>query len=361
LKTVLVILFALAVAAGGALAAPKEGRGGGKGQGGGGAAGVEAALGFLDSRRGPSGLVDSFVEDSADHAYTYDNALAILAFLAAGDPASAAGILDAYGAIGAEPGGGFLHRYRASDGGPAYGLLRVGHNGTLLQAMALYRLESGDGAYDALALGIAGYLLAQQDSDGGLFGAAGVSWKSTENNLGAYVALHNAGTVLGVPELVAKAELVRDFLIAECWDGTRFLTGEGDPMIVTDVQALGALVLGSAYGNGATWVEDHTLTTQRYKGRKEVTGFGLNTDRDTVWTEGTLQQALAFLVAGDLERAETYRREAEKLFQSSGGFWQASNTGTTGFGESFRRWQAAAPTAWYVFLASQDNVLAPLP
>ena len=35
----------------------------------------------------------------------------------------------------------------------------------------------------------------------------------------------------------------------------------------------------------------------------------------------------------------------------SGAFWQASNTGTTGFGESFQRWQAAAPIAWYVFLA----------
>ena len=49
LKTVLVVLFALAMAASGALAAPKEGRGGGKDKGGGVEAGVEAALGFLDS------------------------------------------------------------------------------------------------------------------------------------------------------------------------------------------------------------------------------------------------------------------------------------------------------------------------
>ena len=364
LKAVLIIVFALAVAVTPALAAPKsdKGKGGGKGNGDGeSVASVEAALGFLEGQKGPVGLIDSFVEDNADYAYTYDNALAAMAFISDRDLASAAAILDAYAAIGGEPDGGFLHRYRASDGGPAYGLPGVGHNAYLLQAMALYSLESGDGAYDGLARGIAAYLLAHQDSDDGLFGRTGVTWKSTENNLAAYSALHNAGMVLGVPSFMERAELIRGFLVTETWDGIRFLTGEGDPMIVTDVQALGVMILGSSYAGGAYWVEDHTLTTRRYKGRQRVTGFDLNTDRDTVWTEGTLQQAMAFLVAGDIERADGYKQEAEKLFQPSGAFWQASNAGTSGFGDTFMRWQAVAPTAWYVLLANQDNVLELFP
>jgi hypothetical protein len=324
-------------------------------------ANVEAALGFLTSRQDQSGLVDSFVEDNADIAYTYDNAMAVMAFISAGDLAAAAVILDAYAAIGAEPDGGFLHRYRASDGGPADGIPGVGHNAYLLQAMTLYGLESRNTAYDALSLGIADFLLTHQDLDGGLFGRAGATWKSSENNLAAYAAVHNLGTFLGHQDFIDRAQSIRGFLVAECWNGTRFLTGENDPMIVTDAQALGVMVLGPAHENGAYWVEAHTLTTQRYYRGRRVTGFDLNANGDTVWTEGTLQQALAFLAVGDLERAQIYRQEAEKLFLSTGAFWQASNTGSTGFGNSFTRWQAVAPTAWYVVVANQDNVMEPLP
>jgi hypothetical protein len=65
-------------------------------------------------------------------------------------------------------------------------------------------------------------------------------------------------------------------------------------------------------------VESYTKATQRFSGKKQVTGFDLNTDRDTVWTEGTLQQALAFWLAGDNSRFGFYRTESEKLLQSSG-------------------------------------------
>jgi hypothetical protein len=317
-------------------------------------ASIEAALGFLTGQQSEFGLVDSFIEDKTDYAYSYDNALAAMAFVSAGDLASAAAILEAYAAIGPEPDGGFLHRYRATDGGQAFGISGVGHNAYLLHAMTLYRLESGDPSYDSLAVGIAEFLLAHQDLDGGLFGRAGASWKSTENNLAAYTAVHSLGALLNLQAFLDAAGAIRGFLEAECWDGTRFLTGENDPMIVTDAQALGVMVLGPAFDNGAFWVEGHTLTTQRYyRGRR--------TDRDTVWTEGTLQQSLAFSLAGDQKRADDYRQEAEKLFLSSGGFWQASNAGSTGFGDSFARWQAAAPTAWYIFAANRDNVLQPLP
>jgi hypothetical protein len=144
---------------------------------------TQEALGFLHAQVGFSGLLDSYVEDQADFAYTYDNALAALAFISAGDLASAGSILGAYATIGSEPDGGFLHRYQASDGGQANGLEVVGHNTYLLQAMVLYSLESGDSTYDDLAVNLADYLLAHQDVDGGLFGRFTVTWKSTEHNL----------------------------------------------------------------------------------------------------------------------------------------------------------------------------------
>ena len=321
----------------------------------------EAALGFLKSRMGSAGMLDSFVEDRTDYSYTYDNALAAMAFLSAGDRASAQRVLDGFVAIGQAPGGGFLHRYRANGAG-AGGTLAAGHNAYLLQAFNLFSWRTGDRRYDIIAHGIADFLLSLQDSaDGGVFGRPGVSWKSTENNLAAYSAIANLSLVQNSPTYGIRATQIRDFLIRECWKEGRFLTGKNDAMIVTDVQALGTQILGVGYSNGSFWIESYTKTTQRYSGKNQVTGFDLNTDRDTVWTEGTLQQAMAFWLAGDNTRFGFYRTESEKLRQSSGAFWAASNRGTTGFGEFFERWQAVAPTAWYVFVSNQDNVLGLLP
>jgi hypothetical protein len=240
--------------------------------------------------------------------------------------------------------------------------LATGHNAYLLQAMNLFSWRTGDRRYDNVARGIADFLLTLQDgADGGLFGRPGVTWKSTENNLAAYSALANLALVQNLPAYGARAAQIGDFVVRDCWDGTRFLTGKNDPMIVTDVQALGTQILGEGFSNGSFWVEPYTRATQRYSGKKKVTGFDLNNDRDTVWTEGTLQQALAFWLAGDNSRFAFYRTESEKLLQSSGAFWAASNRGTTGFGEFFERWQAVAPTAWYLFVSKQDNVLGLLP
>lgn len=320
---------------------------------------TEGALAFLRGQIGPSGLIDSYVEDRIDHSYTYDNALAVMAFVSAGDLASATTILDAFLAIG-QPAGGFLHRYRADDGWPD-GVLYAGPNAYLLQAVNLLYLETGDDRYNALARGLAEFLVSLQDTDGGLVGRPGAAWKSTENNLAALSALHNLAGLQGLPEYAERASAIQGFLVRECWDGVRFLAGKDDPFVVTDVQALGTLVLGPEYASGAYWIEGYTLNTQRYAGRNTVTGFDFNADRDTVWTEGTLQEALAFLVAEDPARAGAYTTEAEKLYQSSGALWLASNTGTTGYDWTLRRWQAVAPTAWYVLVSNQDNVLELLP
>src|SRR5262245_40867165 len=222
----------------------------------------EAALSFLKSRMGPAGLLDSYVEDRTDHAYTYDNALAAMAFLSAGDRLSAQRVLDGFVGIGQAPGGGFLHRYRAS-GANAGGILAAGHNAYLLQAMNLFSWRTGDRRYDNAARGIADYLLSLQDaSDGGVFGRSGVTWKSTENNLAAYSALANLALVQSLPAYSSRAAQIRDFVIRECLNGTRFLTGKNDSMIVTDVQALGTQIIGVGYSNGSFWVASYTNTTQ---------------------------------------------------------------------------------------------------
>ena len=343
----------------------KPGKGGGDNGGGGSTNPKDSALEFLRSQMPPGGLIDSFIEDNQDWAYTYDNAMGAIAFLEAGDIASAQSILDTFATIGPEPSGGFLHRYRASDGGPASGLLRAGHNGYLIQAMNLYYRQTGDARYNAIAVGIADYMLSLQDpTDGGIVGHATVTWKSTENNLGALSGIYNLGIVQNLPEYLDRADQIALFLTTFCWDGTRFLTGKNDPTIATDTQALGAMVLGANYTNGAYWIQDHTLATYtsgRGKNSINIEGFDMNIDRDTIWTEGTLQQSIAFLVAADPALASYYLGQTEVLAHSSGAFYQASNQGTTGFGEFFYHWQAAGPSIWYVLASLQVNPLRLLP
>ena len=310
---------------------------------------------------GPVGLLDSFVEDGVDNSYTYDDALAAMAFLSSGEVLTTEKILDAFLTIQSELAGGFLHRYSVN-GANAGGTLGAGHNAYLLQAMNLFSWRTGIHKYDAVARRIADYLLSLQDnSDGGIFGRSGVTWKSTENNLAAYSAISNLALVQNLPDYGVKAGKIGDFIRRDCWDGTRFLTGKNDTMIVTDAQALGTQILGPSWSNGSYWVENYTRNTERYTSRKQVTGFDLNTDRDTVWSEGTLQQSVAFWLVADNSRFSFYKTEIEKLIQPSGAIWAASNRGTTGFGDNFERWQAIAPTAWYVFLSYQDNVLRLLP
>ena len=330
------------------------GGGNGGGNGGGGPGGEQGALQFLAAQTGPLGLLDSFPSDGTAASYTYDNAMAALALLAAGDAQGAANILDAYNAIPA-PSGGFDHRYDANTGASVAGILGVGHNAYLLLAMVLHEDATGEGRYDDVAADVADFLVSQQDADGGLFGRPTVTWKSTENNAASLSALHNYGVVYGSPTHTQAAAAVWAFLANECWDGQRFWAGENDPTIATDVQALGALAMGASFQNGIYWIEPHTLNTQRLVKRVRITGFDLNDDRDTVWTEGTAQQALAYGSVGDTTEAATFQGEIEKAQQASGGFWQASNTGTTGFGENFTRTEAVAATAWYVLVSSGDN------
>jgi len=320
----------------------------------------QKALNFLRGQISPFGLIDSYVEDNAEHSYTYDNALAALAFICAKDFNSARKILDAFNAIGPNPEGGFVERYNSSSG-KSDGYLSVGPNVYLLQAMNLYFLKTADPRYNATAKTIADYILNLQDSDGGIFGSKSVSWKSTENNLGALSAIHNLGKVQNLKPYVEKARLIRSFLTKECWDKTRFLTGKNDPMIVTDVQALGALVLGPLYKNGVYWIQKKTCTTKLCTDEIKMTGFDFDSDLDTVWTEGTLQATLAFLSVGDKKNYQFYKTEAEKTLQPSGAFLLTTNRGTTGFSWTLERWQAVAPTAWYVFVSFRDNVLALLP
>ena len=324
---------------------------------------------LLTHQNTSTGLIHSFPSSPIpNHSFTYDNAIVAMAFLSAGEIAAAEKLLDAYLMRIPNVNGGFLHVYSAQDASNIGGFLRTGHNSPLLQAMNLYFSRTGDPKYNELARQIATFIVNRQDStDGGVVidDDGGSTTKSTENNLTALSALQTINSVqkLDDPFLVNAANDIRTFLENEMWDSTAncFFTGKEGASInrsfVTDTQAFGAMVLGSSFSNGVLLAQGETEVTRQLDGGIVVTGFDLNTDRDTIWTEGTLHQALGFLIRGDTANAEFYTTEIEKLFLPSGQLPQATNQGTTGFGELFQTWAAAAPTAWYILVSHDDNVL----
>jgi len=322
---------------------------------------LDRALSFLRGQISGFGLVKSYVEEKDDFSYTYDNSLAVMAFMSAGDMVSAKKILDAFTKISQQESGGFLDKYNSQDGSISYGASHnAGPNAYLLQAMNLYYAKTGDESYYEISRKIADFLIGLQDDDGGIFGRNGVSWKSTENNLGIFVGIYNFGVLYKSERYIEKADMIKSFLEDECWNTINFLCGEGDFTEVTDSQSLGVLVFGEKYSSGLYWLYERTVNTKQFNDNTKVTGFDCNNDRDTIWTEVTLQMTLAFLETKDISAYNKFKAECEKLIHPSGALLLTSNVGSTGFGWTLQKWQAVAPTAWYIFVCNKDNVLKPM-
>ena len=318
---------------------------------------VSDSLEFLRTQMGPTGLLDSYVEDNEKTAYTYDNALVAMAFFAAGDLDSCRKVLDAFLKIPATPDGRFFESYNPIDGSPGIDHLTLGPNAYVLQAMNLYFRETKDPRYNEVSRKLVDYILSHQDrNNGGLFGQKDVTWKSTEQNLASFCGVHNYGLIHNDRDIQAKARQLQLFLKRECWIKGRFYRGENDDTAVTDAQSLGTLIMGDRFSGGLKWAENNTFCTVAMPGEEKLSGFDFNGDLDTIWTEGTLQVALAYQSIGNLRKADEHWQAAQKLKHPSGAYLVAPRSGTTGGQWILQKWQGIAPTSWAVFYAYRFNV-----
>jgi len=316
---------------------------------------VERAHNYLASQVKGIGLINSHNDDSCS-SFTYDNAIAVIAFVAMEDYNNARTILNTFKsgvAIPARGGYNDVHDYETGvRGGP----ISAGPNAWLLNAVNFYYYKTGDAQFQSLGRQLADYLVFLQDINGGLYGGEFVTWKSAEQNQAAYAGLCNFGTFIGDGTYIESANLIRDFLITECWDGERFWRGERDRAWVTDVQALGVLSLGTSYASALYWAEDHTKCTHRL-GRWKITGFDFDYDLDTVWFEGTLQMAMAFKRNYDDGKALYYYDNVKKTQRNNGSFLCATNEGTTGTDWTLMPIECVAPACWFIFCETQTNPL----
>ena len=177
-------------------------------------------------------------------------------------------------------------------------------------------------------------------------------YKSTEHNLDLYVAF------IRLHELTKDAKWSERALHAErfieaMWDEDegKFWTGTMEDgvtinknVVPLDVQAWAILAFkdeAQRYLRALRYVEKHHAVGG---------GFDFDTDKDGIWYEGTAQMAVAYKIIGDEAKAQSLLKEIEKAQLPSGAVPAASKDElTTGFDWFYFHRGHLGATAWYLF------------
>lgn len=193
-----------------------------------------------------------------------------------------------------------------------------------------------------------------------------VGWKATEHNIDLMVAFYRLAAITGDRIWLRYAREAECF-VESMWDETegKFWTGTlsdgitvNTNVVPLDVQTWSILAFGEGI-NGAARCIDYALSHHVCGG-----GADFNRDRDGIWYEGTAQLALAALQLGRGEIYERMLATIEKAQLKSGAVPAASRDGlTTGFKVSvegnpdwvyYHRGHVGA-TAWYILARLKVN------
>lgn len=316
------------------------------------------AYAWLVSQMDPGGLIISYQRGHI--GYTYDEAVAVIAFSLAGDNARAKTILGTLQGLQHSDGSWYDAYYTKTLRGQDTNE-EVGPNMWVSLAVAAYGSLTGDHAFDAMAQKNIAWCLQFQQADGGFNGGIAsngslLTWASTEHNEDAYAVLSYFGHA-------TAAANVKSFLDSVVWNSTdgRFDTGRGDPSVHTDVNAWGVLALGASgthnYAAGLAYNQSCCESLQS-NSRTTVDGFDFDGDTNDVWLEGTGQNAEAFAVAGDSTDWNRFVTEITYDQDASGGV-QYSMEGTNNDYFTMSTANAVSSTGWLIIAATQYNPFQP--
>lgn len=319
---------------------------------------------WLVSQIQPSGLVDSY-KDRSDVCYTYDQAVAAVAFLSRGDSNNARRVLQALKAL-QNADGSWYHSYTCKSPRVLSTSRYVGAVSWVALAMAHYEVGTGDQVtFRNSAERAVNWALMFLKADGGLNGGYDVNgvpiaWASTEHNEDAHGAL-------GFFQY-SEQNSVRGFLDNVVYNvgQQRWNQGRNDTHDPLDVNPLGVLALGSTgthnYWRSLDFSLQRHRSTQSYKrGRIRLTvdGFDFNNDRNDIWFEGTAQMVLALRVAGRFADGNYFLQEIIKAQQDDGGV-PYSLKGTNNGDFTMSTASSVAATGWLVIAAQNVNPMRPV-
>ncbi len=250
----------------------------------------------------------------------------------------------------------------------------VGNNTwAAIALLALYQ-RTGEPAYLDTARRISEWVRTQKATSGTYRGFTGGidhpegenpvprPWASGEHNLDVFAAFRVLGNLEIDPTWTADAEHAETF-VAQLWDpvlGCYFAgtidsetRNESYDQIPVDVQTWSMLALHDR----ASLHPEAIQCAETHHRREHVgfDGFDFNTDRDGIWFEGTAQMAAAYLSVERPIAAAHLQRELQQAqntmpYGDGEALWAATVHGlTTGFGFSYLQRSAIATAAWNVF------------
>jgi hypothetical protein len=335
-----------------------------------------------------------------DGAYTYDNALAVIALVACGHRDAALRIADALLAASEADRSGAAGRIRNTyrpgpvaerpvppmgwwsdqDGRWVEDPYHVGTatGNVAWAALALLTVagETRDDPYRAAAARLARWTRDMLDPRappgfiGGLYGyddtMERLTWKSTEHNTDLAAVFDWLSRLEPGQGWDVDAQVARGF-VAALWDPeTRHFWVGTAPDGVTPNR-------GNAGLDAQLWPlllpdapEMWRASLRHVEAHHAVSGgFDFNDDRDGVWWEGTAQAALAYRAVGDVEESDRLLSAIAGQFSPSGFVWASSEVRlTTGLALSpasqiddfyYHRLPHLAPTAWAALAATGWN------
>jgi hypothetical protein len=252
---------------------------------------------------------DSSYNRLANLSWTYDNALAALAFIDLGYKSQAVQLLDQLRAL-QRTDGSLAFAYDVNTGGES-GQVRTNALAWVGIAAVSYRAKYGDSRYDGLIGGLAQYLFAERRSDGLMPGGPDVTWVSTQHNLLAAEFFRAAGEEFGSKQIGAgytmtgtqltaqynttASAITSKLLVSSGLLSSNFVQGLNDSRVPLDVQSMGAVFLANRGDLRAPFVAGYlsnfyvaprTVGGIRWSGYKPFLGSGAP---DVVWSEGTIQ------------------------------------------------------------------------
>jgi hypothetical protein len=326
---------------------------------------LESQLGpRIVTRHGMDGrLIDSY-EDSERAGWTYDAAVAAIAFTALQRPDLAKQLLAGLHHIQAND-GSFSFAYQPDRVAPLIGEQYIGSMAWVVMAANFYEQRTGDSAFAPLSVSALDFIdrFVVRDPasplDGGVsMGPVAPQTYSTEHNVDAFSAYSWRGRLSNRPEYLDTALRLQQFIFREL-PATRpgaedfhFKVGQRDASLYLDPQSWTTLAFASDGALTARLERALTVAERRLRvtsGRSgSVSGLlgfrdAAHADPDKVWVEGTEGMVAARLALGQTDLARTYHQQTIRVQTGAGGLPYASENA-----EGWSTRPSVAGTAWFL-------------
>ena len=314
----------------------------------------------------------------ANLSWTYDSAVAAIAFDSYGATYAAQELLDQLKAL-QRTDGSLEYAFNVNTG-TSVSQFRAGAMAWVGYAALAYRKTYDNSRYDNMLAGIVRYLLALRNSDGLVRGGPDVTWTSTQHNLLIAGMLRDLAADLGTKGTLATGLKYADINNAANSIGNAILgnmlvqegplayfrQGIGDPVVPADVQALGAMYL-DARGDGRAkqvaeylrqrfYVAPRTGPAGTLSGYLPFSGTGVP---DVIWSEGTIEASAALHRVGvDAGAADdAVARLAATIGGRSVGPVGADRDVVDPVWGEFHTWPTSAAGSWLLIRAANAKLL----